>query len=117
MGFKSQLNRRFTMSRSIFALYALALTAAPAAASTYSALPAAPVTGRFVTRDIVWNCGPAACQGATQESRPLVLCQSLAKRAGRIGSFIVDGRALAAADLERCNASAKPQPAQALAAQ
>jgi hypothetical protein len=39
-----------------------------------------------------------------------VLCQSLAKRAGRVDAFLVDGRAVAAADLERCNASAKVAP-------
>lgn len=105
------------MLRSILALSAIALTAAPAAASSYSATPGAPASGRFVTRDIVWNCGPAACQGATEESRPLVLCQSLAKRVGRIDSFLADGRALAAADLDRCNASAKTAPAPTLAAQ
>ena len=59
------------MLRSLFALSALALTAAPAAASSYSAKLAAPTSERFVTRDITWNCGPAACQGSTQESRPL----------------------------------------------
>ena len=105
------------MLRPILALSAIALTAAPAAASSYSANPGAPASGRFVTRDIVWTCGPAACQGATDESRPLVLCQSLAKRVGRIDSFLADGRALTATDLERCNASAKTAAPQALAAQ
>ena len=105
------------MLRSIFAFSALALTATAAGASSYSAKPATPTTERFVTRDIMWNCTADACRGSTQESRPLVLCQSLAKRAGRLDSFTVDGRALAAADLDRCNASAKAAPAPALAAQ
>jgi hypothetical protein len=105
------------MLRLALALSAIGLAAAPAAAATYSAHPMVPTSERFITRDIVWYCGPAACQGATDESRPLVLCQSLAKRAGRIDSFIADGRALGAADLDRCNASAKDQPASALAAQ
>jgi hypothetical protein len=120
--FESQLKtsrseRDPAMLRSILALSAIALTAAPAAASSYSAAPSVPAGGRFVTRDIVWNCGPAACQGATDESRPLVLCQSLAKRVGRIDSFLADGRALAADDLTRCNAVAKAPATQALAAQ
>jgi hypothetical protein len=105
------------MLRPILALSAIALAAAPAAASSYSATPGAPASGRFVTRDIVWNCGPAACQGATDESRPLVLCQSLAKKVGRIDVFLADGRSLAAEELNRCNAVAKAQPTQALAAQ
>jgi hypothetical protein len=105
------------MFRSALFLALTAFAALPAAAASYSATLASPAGGRLIARDIVWNCGPAACQGATEESRPLVLCQALAKRAGRIDSFLVDGRAFAAAELERCNAFAKKQPAQAVAAQ
>jgi hypothetical protein len=103
------------MSRAVIFLFALAFAGAPAAASSYSATLMQPTNARFITRDISWNCGPAACQGATEESRPLVLCQSLAKRAGRVENFLVDGRALASAELERCNASAKAPPTSALA--
>jgi len=99
------------------ALSALALIASPAGAASYSAKPLVPATGKMIARDIVWKCGPAACQGSSDESRPLVLCQSLAKRAGRIESFLVDGRAFTSAELDRCNASAKATPAEALAAQ
>src|SRR4051812_370823 len=105
------------MFRSALALSAIALVTAPATAASYSAKLTTPTTSRFIARDIVWNCGPAACQGATDNGRPVVLCQSLAKRAGRIDNFVVDGRSLAAAELDRCNASAKAQSAQALAAQ
>ena len=98
------------MIRSTSILVAALIAAAPAAASTYSATLAAPSSTRVIARDITWNCGPAACQGTTEESRPVVLCQSLAKRAGRIEAFLVDGRALAQGDLERCNASARTQP-------
>jgi hypothetical protein len=105
------------MLRSALALSALLLAAAPATAASYSAKLTVPASARFIARDIVWNCGPAACQGATEESRPAVLCQSLAKRAGRVESFLVDGRALAPAELEKCNASAKPQATSALASQ
>lgn len=105
------------MLRSALALSAIALLAVPAGAASYSAKLTQPTTTRFIARDIVWNCGPAACQGATENGRPVVLCQSLAKRAGRVDTFVVDGRALPAAELDRCNASAKPLPARALAAQ
>ena len=104
------------MLRSALALSAIALAAAPAAAASYSATLTQPTTDKFIARDIVWNCGPAACQGATDASRPVVLCQSLAKRAGRIDAFLVDGRALATAELDRCNALAKSAEPQALAA-
>jgi hypothetical protein len=95
------------MLRLMLGLSAAALAASPAIAATYSAKLAVPNSERFIARDIVWACGPAACQGSTAESRPVVLCQSLAKRAGRVDSFLVDGRAFEAAELERCNASAK----------
>ena len=45
-----------------------------------------------------------------------MLCQALAKQAGRIESFAVDGRAIGEADLGKCNASAKAEPNKALAA-
>jgi hypothetical protein len=105
------------MLRPALALSAIALLAAPAGAASYSAKLTLPTTNRFIARDITWNCGPAACQGATENGRPVVLCQSLAKRAGHVDSFVVDGRALPPAELVRCNASAKSAPAQALAAQ
>jgi hypothetical protein len=105
------------MIRLALGVSAIFFAAGSATAATYSAKLAVPSAGRVIARDIVWNCGPAACQGATEESRPVVLCQSLAKRAGRIDSFLVDGRAFSPAELERCNASAKAQPASALAAQ
>ena len=105
------------MLRSALAATAIALAAAPAAAASYSATLTQPLTSKFIARDIVWSCGPAACQGATDESRPAVLCQGLAKRAGKIDSFLVDGRALSAAELDKCNASAKAAASQAVASQ
>jgi hypothetical protein len=104
------------MIRRAFLLLGLSIAAAPAAAANYSATLETPAAGRFIARDISWNCGPAACQGATEESRPVVLCQSLAKQAGRIESFVVDGRAFTPAELDRCNASAKASRTQAVAA-
>jgi len=45
------------------------------------------------------------------------LCQSLAKHAGRIDRFAVDGREFSAAELDKCNTAAKATPNKALAAQ
>ncbi len=92
------------------------LLPAATGAATYSAKPVNPVAAkRIVVRDISWACGPAACQGATDASRPIVLCQGLAKRAGRLSSFIVNGRALPAADLDKCNSAARGGSAPQLA--
>jgi hypothetical protein len=104
------------MLRSILTLSVLVI-AAPAGASAYSAKLVTPTTERIITRDIVWSCRTDGCQGATEASRPAVLCQSLARRAGKVGSFLADGRAFTAVELDKCNASAKAGPAKALAAQ
>ena len=105
------------MFRSIIAIAVALIAAAPAAAANYTAKPAAQAPDKIVGREMVWKCGPAACSGSTSESRPLVLCQSLAKKAGLIDSFLVDGRPFSPAELDRCNAAAKVGPAAALAAQ
>ena len=95
---------------------AAALSAMPAAAATYSATLASPAHGRFIGRDIVWNCGPAACQGASDYGRPVVLCQSLAKQAGHVDAFVANGRALASDELDKCNTLARKADDKALAA-
>jgi hypothetical protein len=96
------------MTRFAAIFTAAALLAAPAAASSYSAKPiTAPAATKIIGKDISWVCGPDACKGSTNASRPLVLCQDLAKHAGRLESFIADGRALSVAELDKCNASAK----------
>jgi hypothetical protein len=103
------------MSRTLVLLAALAI-AAPATAATYAGRPVAQVKeSRVVGRDIVWNLAGGAYRGSTEQSRPLMLCQSLAKRAGRLESFTVNGRALAEADLAKCNSVAPEGIAPALA--
>lgn len=87
---------------------AAAFIAAPAISATYSAKPATqPEASRIIARDISWTCGPDACLGSTAESRPAVLCQGLAKRTGRLDSFVANGRAFGSAELAKCNLSAK----------
>jgi len=105
------------MRRSIFLLFAAGLITSPAAAANYSAKLAAPVSERIIARDISWACGAGSCRGTTLESRPAVLCEGLAKRAGKVDSFVVDGRPFSEAELAKCNTSAKDQPNKALAAQ
>jgi hypothetical protein len=87
------------------ALFApVALFAAPAAAGTYTATPASPASaGKVVARDIAWTYAEGAYTGRTAESRPLVLCQGLAKKVGRLNAFTADGRAFNADELAKCN--------------
>ena len=87
------------------ASFIAALTVAvPAAAGTYAATPASQSQpSRIVARDIAWTFNGTAFAGRTQESRPMVLCQGLAKKAGQLSSFTADGRAFGAAELAKCN--------------
>jgi len=95
------------MTRIAALIAASLLVTAPAAGATYSAKPlAAPTTAKIAGKDIGWSCGGSQCTGSTDSSRPLVICQDLAKRAGRLESFVADGRALGAAELDKCNARA-----------
>lgn len=96
-------------------ILASGLACAPADAASYSATLATPMNGQVIASDISWHCGTAACQGSTEESRPLVLCESLARRAGLVENFLVDGRSFTPAELARCNASVKVRPGEALA--
>jgi hypothetical protein len=93
--------------RSLAPSFIVLALASPAAAASYTATLAVPATERIIARDITWQCGADACQGSTLESRPLVLCESLAGRAGKVDSFLADGRAFSAAELAKCNAFAK----------
>ena len=104
------------MTRTFATLLAATLVATPAAAANFSARLTAPAAGqKIVARDMVWRCGPEACQGVSQSGRPIVVCQALAKRAGRLDNFIVDGRALGSEELAKCNTAAKSVDAPALA--
>ena len=104
------------MTRFATLFAAATLLAAPALAGSYSAKPiAASAATKIIGKDISWVCGPDACRGWTDASRPLVLCQDLVKHAGRLQSFVADGRALSAAELDKCNASAKDGAPKALA--
>ena len=106
------------MFRSLLALSAILAVGAPAVAASYSAKLATPLTQRLIASDITWMCGADACQGSTAESRPIVLCESLAKHAGRIDSFLADGRAFTPTELDKCNAGApKSAAGKALASQ
>jgi len=95
------------MTRFAALIAASVLAAAPAAAATYSAKPiAAPAHSKIIGKDISWTYADGSFHGSTEASRPQIICQDLAKRAGRLESFVADGQALATADLDKCNAKA-----------
>ena len=71
----------------------LALAAAPAAAATYSAKLGRPADRAHHCPRHHLELRPGRLPGRDRREPPAVLCQSLAKRAGRLESFVVDGRA------------------------
>jgi hypothetical protein len=95
------------MTRFAALIAASALFATPAIAATYSAKPiAAPSQTKIIGKDISWSYAGGSFHGATDASRPQIICQDLAKRAGRLESFVTDGQPLGTAELDKCNAKA-----------
>ena len=95
---------------SLFTILAVGAAAGPAlaAGSYYQAqLATPPAAQRLVVREVVWNCGPAGCTAGKSNSLARTDCAALAREAGPVRSFTVAGRALGAAELEKCNAHAR----------
>jgi hypothetical protein len=104
------------MKRVAALIAAASFLATPAVAATYSAKPATtPAVAKIIGKDISWARDGDTYRGSTEASRPLILCQDLAKRAGRLDSFAADGEALSADQLAKCNAAAKDGATAALA--
>lgn len=95
--------------RAFLAPLALAFVAAPAiaAAPALTATLETPSEGRVITRGGSWSCGAESCALNSAERRPMIQCQLLAKEAGALASFAVDGRPFGADDLAKCNAKAR----------
>ncbi|MEH0197389.1 hypothetical protein V7S57_22040 [Caulobacter sp. CCNWLY153] len=96
----------------VAALSVSALVAAPALADGRLAVTLEkPVSAKtkIVAGGAVFVCEDASCVATSAPSRALSVasCKALAKEAGRVSAFGGDAKALAAEELERCNASAK----------
>ena len=94
----------------IASAFALAL-AAPALASTaFTASLETPTSERmeFIANKAVWVCEGETCVAELNRRKPTVRsCRAVAKEVGRLASFISERGELEAADLEKCNESAK----------
>ncbi|MCJ7421346.1 CC_3452 family protein [Sphingomicrobium astaxanthinifaciens] len=95
--------------RALLPALAAAALAAPAvaAAPLLTAEAVAEVEPRVLVEGAAFQCAGTTCKTRSAASRPLVLCERLAKEVGPLTRFAVDGRALDAASLERCNAKAR----------
>jgi hypothetical protein len=88
--------------------FLILLSAAASPAPGYQAVPETqPREARLIVRDQLWYCGGGSCRAAEGNSRPEIVCQSVAGELGRLRSFAVAGAPLAADKLEKCNARAR----------
>ncbi len=88
--------------------FGAALTPAPAHAASgaafYHAELVVPATeARTIASGLLWNCSDNACTANKGTSRPVIVCQRLAKEVGTISAFVANGKAIDAAELARCN--------------
>jgi len=99
-----------TLFAFLFAFLMIGAAAGPAmaAGSYYQAQLAAPPSAqRLIVRDLVWRCGDTGCTAGKSTSRAATDCAALVREAGAVLSFAVQGRALSAEELEKCNARAR----------
>ncbi len=82
-------------------------TPAFAGASVYRMVAVSPVEAtRIIVKDSLWSCDGNSCVASNVTSRPVVICAAAAKKIGQIESFTVNGVALSADELAKCNAKA-----------
>ena len=92
-------------------LAAVTLVATPALAQSgpfYVATPETPpARTTLMTRETVWHVSGISYVTARQPERPAILCELVARTAGRLTSFTVAGQAFDADKLARCNAAVR----------
>src|SRR5688572_10900962 len=99
-----------TLLAFVFSFLTLGAAAGPAvAAGVYyrAELDSPPSADRVIVRDLIWKCGVNGCIAGKSNSRAATDCAGLARQAGAVRSFTVEGRALSAEELEKCNARAR----------
>jgi len=98
-----------TLTTRFLAILALFAFAAPAAAHRFEARLASPVSSReLVSSEIAWSCAGATCTAdAPMSDAPARLCARFAKEVGRLEQFSVDGVAMPANAMGKCNAKAR----------
>lgn len=84
------------------------MAAAPAAAqapATYfqAQLSAPAADARVIAGGVVWRCEGTSCTAPESGKRPLRVCRELSREVGEISSFVINGEALEAERLARCN--------------
>ncbi len=90
------------------ALLAAGAAGAQAPIAYYVAVPAAPATkARLMTHSTPWTLEGGSYVASRAPERDLVVCQLVAREAGRLQSFAVAGKPLDADALGTCNSKAR----------
>ena len=98
------------MNSAISRLLACALigAAVPAAAAPawWSAGLAKPLESprSAIVNSVMWKCAGDQCSAPAQDSRPLLVCQKVARKFGTVTRFVSPAGALSADELAKCNA-------------
>ena len=96
------------MLRTAVPLFAAAASPAVAQTPHYSAeLAAAPSENPLVIRDSVWRCNGAQCVSGRSPRRHVLVCAGLARNAGEVRRFAVEGREFDSEQLASCNGRAR----------
>ena len=86
---------------------ALIGAAVPAAAAPvwWSAGLATPLEAprSAIVNSVMWKCAGDQCSAPAQDSRPLMVCQKVAKKFGPVTRFVSPAGALSADELAKCN--------------
>lgn len=87
--------------------FGVATSSAPlnaAGPAYYSATLAAPASeARFVAGGVAWTCQGSTCVATKTSARPLRICRGLNRKSGEIADFKVQGAAIEAEELAKCN--------------
>jgi len=80
--------------------------AAPGTPAGHSATLESPVSADNLTaHGLLWRCAGAQCVATASNSRPVVVCQALAREAGPMIAFSAGGELLSAEQMARCNSA------------
>lgn len=99
-------------SFSIIAAAGLALVGAQAQAAprggAYVAALATPLTSakQEIISGVLWKCAGESCTAPAEGSRPMMVCERVAKKFGPLARFASPAGELSAEDLSRCNGGA-----------
>ena len=103
------------LPRSLILIPVLAAVSSIAAAQpagppvpAYQAELAAPsAEGRIVVRDTIWRCSENQCSAGRSPRRHALVCAGLARSAGEVRRFVVNGQEWTADQLSRCNGTTR----------